>query len=56
MSSPSHEIVTSRTTSTLDFSKVQESNEGNYTCRVSNSFGSDSFTARLQVEGESSTH
>ena len=50
------DIATMKTSSFLEVSKVQESHEGNYTCQVSNSIGSDSFSARLEVEGESSTH
>ena len=41
--------------SAIDFTKIQEPNEGNYTCRVTNSFGSDSFTARLEIEGNLSS-
>ena len=38
------------TSSTLEILKIQDTHDGNYTCRVSNPFGSDSFTARLETE------
>ena len=50
-SSSDLEVTIGKLSAHLDFAKIQEQNEGNYTCKVSNSFGSDSFTAKLEVEG-----
>ena len=50
-SSSTHLIGTSLSMATLEIPKVQEFHDGNYTCRVSNSFGSDSLSAKLEVEG-----
>src|SRR5687768_17395607 len=36
---------------TLVFKKVGPRHGGNYTCSVKNAFGSDSFTARLNIPG-----
>ena len=44
--------MVSKMTATLEIGRIEESHDGNYTCKVSNSFGSDSLTARLEVEGE----
>lgn len=43
-------VSSGRTSSMLEVSKVQESNGGNYSCRVSNPIGSDSFTTQLEIE------
>jgi len=38
-------------TSTLSIDKLEEKHSGNYTCRVSNSFGSDIISVILKVQG-----
>ena len=35
----------------LSISTISSSHSGNYSCRISNRFGSDSFTSELIVEG-----
>ena len=38
--------------STLSIRSTKESDAGNYTCIAKNAFGSDSFTARLLIQGK----
>ena len=38
--------------STLSIKSTKESDAGNYTCHAKNSYGSDSFTTRLVIQGK----
>ena len=46
------EILSSKSSSFFEITKIQEHHDGKYTCKVSNRFGSDSFTAPLEIECE----
>ncbi|XP_053206028.1 cell adhesion molecule DSCAML1-like isoform X2 [Panonychus citri] len=44
-------IRTDEESSMLSISAISSSHSGNYSCKISNRFGSDSFTSELTVEG-----
>ena len=46
-------VITEDDVSTIVFKSVGPAQTGNYTCVAENSFGSDSFTARLSIRCES---
>lgn len=52
-SSSNIQIDNDAKSSLLKFNSVKESDAGNYTCQVSNQFGSDSQSAVLKVSGQS---
>ena len=49
--SSSIRIRTNEDSSMLIINSIKSSDSGNYTCKISNRFGYDSFTAELFVEG-----
>ena len=44
--------ISSKAFSTLSVLSIEPADRGNYTCIVSNSFGSSSYSSLLQVRGE----
>lgn len=51
-SHPRYKITTSEASSQFFIGKIQASDIGNFTCMASNSFGSDSVTESVFMEGE----
>ncbi|XP_053206039.1 cell adhesion molecule DSCAM-like isoform X2 [Panonychus citri] len=49
--SSSTRIRTNEDSSMLTIDSIKSSHSGNYTCKISNRFGSDAFTSELLVEG-----
>lgn len=47
------ELVNSQVLSTLHLKKLTVDDGGNYSCSVSNSYGSDSLTTQILIEGKS---
>ena len=45
------EIIQTSTSSIITLNQIQASSSGNYTCEAKNSFGTDSFTASLIING-----
>ena len=48
---PSTRIRANEDISTLVIDSISSSHSGNYTCKISNRFGSDAFSIELRVEG-----
>ena len=46
------DVANLKSSSLLEITKIQEHHDGRYTCKVTNPFGSDSFTASLEIECE----